>query len=111
MKHNKLITIAEGVLISTILWVLGACSKGQAQIPRASERRVVYEYSHKYTIDTVLIRVDTPWHDTLSGRWLDSARIWERRDTFWIPFCAPPIPSLPTFILERITYKVGRLIK
>ena len=64
---------------------------------------MAYYISEKFTKDTALLKIDTLWKDCISGKELDSVRA---RGVQWIPFCFPPNPSMPTFILEKTYYTI-----
>lgn len=99
-KELKIFLLA--LLIMSILAGLFSCTKasaGEIQPPG----KQVWLISYKYTIDTVLLRVDTLWYDfNLPEKEL--LKIRAEKQTTWITFCDPPNSNLPLFLLEKRAY-------
>lgn len=93
--QNKKITMKY-----IILFVLISCTKPEIQhnpIPCT----MAYYISEKYTIDTILLKIDTLWKDCVSKKEIDTIKT---KGIVWIPFCSPPHLWNPVFILEKTYY-------
>jgi hypothetical protein len=105
-------SVMKKIFLITFVAAMIGCTKAQLEQPRVQQCDRACALSYKYTIDTVLIKIDTLWKDDhLCGRWLDSIKVRMGNDqwTVWRPGqCPPPVPSMPNFRLECLKYKVGK---
>jgi hypothetical protein len=93
------------ILLSLSVLAL-SCSKEWEDIETPTTCKVAYLKSDKFTKDTILIRTDILWTDTVCGRWLDTMNLYSKKPSTWYSYvgCPPPIPSLPEYQLEKLTY-------
>lgn len=82
--------------------VLISCTKVKIE-PNSVVCTMGYYISEKYTKDTTLLKIDTLWKGCVSKVEIDTIKT---KGIQWIPFCFPPNPSMPTFILEKTYYTI-----
>lgn len=94
------------VLIFILVSVFVSCAKEVPALVKQSGTPV-WLISYKYTLDTVLLKKDTLWHDpNLPDKEL--LKIKAAAPLTWILFCDPPVPALPGFILEKRLFVIGK---